>query len=190
MIRQGRERYLPPEQFASIRLGPLVPELTLHDGETMDDIKRRLDPERISAVLGVTRGGEYGRASVDAYGEKLLTNGLIGVDMLVVPPGTGFPVHVHHGHHLLLVLAGRGTFSLNEETYEVEPGDLSMIEGSVPHAVGNPFEQPHVLLAVGCPHRELDSEDRMTVTDWHGKPLLIEAGHPHDHTHGLDHTHT
>ena len=105
--------------------------------------------------------------------------------MLVVPPGAGFPVHVHAGHHLLMCISGRGTFSLAGTTHEVDVGDLSMIEGAVPHAVGNPYDQPHVLIAIGCPPRELDAEDRMTVCDWDGHPVLVEAGHTHDHSHGL-----
>lgn len=185
MIRRGRAEQLPDDTLASIAIGDLVGGLAMREGETMDDVRRRLDPERISDVLGVTRGGEHGAQTVPTYGEKLLSNGTIGVDMLVVPPGAGFPVHVHAGHHLLLCISGPGTFSLAGTVHEIGVGDLSMIEGNVPHAVGNPYDQPHVLLAIGCPPRELDAEDRMTVTDWNGEPLLVEAGHQHDHSHGL-----
>lgn len=185
MIRRGRDRYLQDQQLATVKLGQLIPRLTLEPGETMSDLKRRLDPERIANVLGITADGQYDSDTVPAYGEKLLSNGTIGVDMLVVPPGAGFPVHVHAGHHLLLCISGPGTFSLAGQVHTVDVGDLSMIEGNVPHAVGNPNAQPHVLLAIGCPPRELDAEDRMTVTDWDGEPVLVEAGHQHDHTHGL-----
>jgi quercetin dioxygenase-like cupin family protein len=151
----------------------------------LEDLRLRLDPDRLAEVLGVTAGGRVDGERVEAFGEKLFTNGTLGVDLLVVPPESGFPVHVHHGHHLLLCLAGPGTFSLAGVEYPVSPGELSMIEGNVPHAVGNPYAQPHVLLAIGAPHRELDSEDRMQVTDWEGQPVLVEAGHAHDHSHGL-----
>ena len=150
MIRRGRNEFLDGGEFATIPLAGLADALRIGDGETIEDVRRRLDPERITHVLGVTEDGRIDGAIVPTYGEKLLTNGQLGVDLLVVPPGAGFPVHVHQGHHLLLVIAGRGTFSLDHEIHEVAPGDLSMIEGMVPHAVGNPFDQPHCLLAIGA----------------------------------------
>lgn len=183
MIRRGRTEHLTAEEFATVSLTDVLELLSAADAFSIEDVRRRLDPERIARVLGVTQDGELHRPAVETLGEKLLSNGALGADLLVVPPGAGFPVHVHSGHHLLLCLSGPGTFSLAGELHEVRPGDLSMIEGSVPHAVGNPYEAPHILLAVGCPPRELDAEDRMTVTDWNGQPVLIEAGHAHDHTH-------
>lgn len=200
MIRRGREQIVPDSSYAPINVFAMLDALRMLPGETIADVQARLDPERVAEVLGVTVRGEVGGALAYTQGEKLFTNGTLGVDLLVVPPGAGFPPHVHHGHHLLICLVGRGTFTLNREIHEVEPGSIAMIEGSVPHAVGNPFDQPHVLLAIGAPHRELDSADRMTLTDWEGTPLLVEhtaahssLAHPaHTHHHGdgdLHHTH-
>ena len=99
---------------------------------------------------------------VEAHGIPLLTNGGLGVDLLHVPAHSRFPLHHHPGHHLLYVLKGQGTFTLDGTVYATAPGDLMMIEGSVPHAVGASFED-HVLLAFGSPHTPLDSPRRMTV---------------------------
>ena len=75
-----------------------------------------------------------------ATGLPLHTNGNLGVDLLQVQPGDRFPVHTHHGDHLLLCLKGSGTISIGQETYEVKPGDLYMVPGLVPHAVGAPVD--------------------------------------------------
>lgn len=195
MIRVGRDTHIGPEVHQAINIAGLA--AAAYEGD-IATVASRLDPDRIANVLGVTAGGRYDGATVETFGEKLFRSGdgNLAVDMLVVPPGAGFPVHVHAGHHLLLCIAGPGTFSLAGEIYDVNPGDLSMIEGHVPHAVGNPYEQAHVLLAFGAPPRELDADDRMTVTDWNGEPLLVATGHDrpeqapqvwsghhHDHTH-------
>ncbi|WP_405759471.1 cupin domain-containing protein [Streptomyces sp. NBC_01420] len=116
----------------------------------------------------------------DARGLPLHSNGHLGVDLLQVPPNTSFPIHVHPGDHLLLCLAGEGTISVGERTYEVRPGDIYMVDGDTPHAVGA-GEAGHTLLAIGAPHKPVESPDRMNFTDWSGTvtdaPLFVEHGH-------------
>jgi quercetin dioxygenase-like cupin family protein len=167
-VRRGRDRFLSPDAYEPIEV--IAHALDLYECR---DLAGTLDPERVASVLGVTANGEFDTAAVETFGEKLWTNGTLGVDLLVVPPYSGFPPHIHPGHHLLLCLAGRGTFSVNEETYDARFGEMHMIEGGVPHAVGNPYDTPHVLLAIGSPHRELDSPERMKRVTWDGRPLHV-----------------
>jgi hypothetical protein len=90
--------------------------------------------------------------------------------LLHVPAGQSFPVHTHPGDHLLLCLVGTGTISIGEETFNVVPGDFYMVDGLVPHAVGAGPED-HILVAIGSPHKPVDSPERMAFTDWDGTPL-------------------
>lgn len=176
MIRHGRDRELGPTEYQAIDVFAMIDDLRLKPGETLDDVRARMNVDRIASIIGVRPNGDLNQPSVDAFGEKLFTNGSLGIDLIVVPPGAGFPPHIHPGDHLLLCIAGRGTFTLAGVVHEVEPGYLAMIEGSVPHAVGNPYDQPHVLLAIGSPHKELDGHDRMIVVDWDGNPVDL----PHE----------
>lgn len=102
-----------------------------------------------------------------ATGLPLVSNGHLGADILHVPANGKFPVHCHPGDHLLLCLAGSGTISIGERTYQVSPGDLYLVPGEVPHAVGA-GDQDHVLVAIGSPHKPVDSPERMWLTDWDG----------------------
>lgn len=106
----------------------------------------------------------------DALGLPLHSNGHLGADILHVPAHASFPVHTHPGDHLLLCLQGTGTISIGERTYTVGPGDLYMVPGQVPHAVGA-GKRAHVLVAIGAPHKPVASPERMTFTDWAGTEL-------------------
>lgn len=98
----------------------------------------------------------------EARGVPVFTNGTLGVDLLYVPPGKSFPYHVHPGHHLLLCVGGSGTITFADRVNEVRPGDLYMIEASVPHAVGAAEDGPgHWLMSFGSPHKRVDAHDRM-----------------------------
>jgi quercetin dioxygenase-like cupin family protein len=96
-----------------------------------------------------------------ATGRSLLSNGYLGVDIIHVPAGEGFAPHTHPGDHLLFVLGGYGTIAVGGTILRTAPGQAYMIEGAVPHAVGAITD--HVLLAVGAPHRPLDSRERQTL---------------------------
>jgi quercetin dioxygenase-like cupin family protein len=102
-----------------------------------------------------------------AVGLPLVTNGKLGADILHVPAHGKFPVHCHPGDHLLLCLEGEGTISIGERTYEVHPGDLYLVPGAVPHAVGA-GSADHILVAIGSPHKPVDSPERMWFTNWVG----------------------
>jgi quercetin dioxygenase-like cupin family protein len=126
----------------------------------------------VVADLGVPVHG------ADALGLGLHSNGHLGADILWVPATKQFPVHTHPGDHLLYCVSGTGTITVDEVTYDVRPGDLYMVDGLVPHAVGaGPSD--HVLLAIGAPHKPVDSPERMVFTDWVGHvvdtPIFVES---------------
>jgi len=105
-----------------------------------------------------------------ATGLPLHSNGHLGADILHVPAGKQFPVHTHPGDHLLYCIQGTGTISVEGVTYDIRPGDIYMVDGQVPHAVGaGPSD--HILVAIGAPHKPVDSPERMAFVDWDGNPL-------------------
>lgn len=108
-----------------------------------------------------------------ASGERLVSNGQLGLDLIQVPAGEGFSPHTHPGDHLLIAVAGHGTVTVDGVIYPTRAGQVYMVEGAVPHAVGAITD--HCLLAVGAPHRAIDAADRMTLTDY-----LAVAAHFHD----------
>jgi quercetin dioxygenase-like cupin family protein len=101
-----------------------------------------------------------------ATGEGVVTNGFLGADIIHIRAGEGFVPHTHPGDHLLIVIGGKGTITYDGKIYPTEAGQIYMIDGDVPHAVGAITD--HVILAVGSPHKPVDSDDRM-------KPMAYEA---------------
>lgn len=99
-----------------------------------------------------------------ASGERMVSNGHLGLDLIRVPAGEGFSPHTHPGDHLLIAVAGEGTVTVDGLIYPTRAGQVYMVEGAVPHAVGAITD--HVILAVGAPHRNIDAADRMTLTDY------------------------
>ncbi len=117
------------------------------------------------------RAGE-GFAGGLGYGDHL------GVDMLMIHAGDAFPLHTHPGHHLLLVVRGAGTATLDGVVYATVPGDLYLIEAEIPHAVG--AVEDHWLLSFGAPHKHLTDAARMEVmTNSEGGPSPSPGAQPH-----------
>lgn len=99
-----------------------------------------------------------------ATGDALVSNGMLGADVIRLAAGQGFAPHTHEGDHLLFVIGGQGTITYNGKIYPTEAGEVYLIEGKVPHAVG--ARTDHVLLAIGSPHRPLDRLDRMAPVEY------------------------
>jgi quercetin dioxygenase-like cupin family protein len=95
----------------------------------------------------------------DATGHGLVTNGALGADLIRLPAGAGFEPHTHPGHHILAVVGGVGTITYAGRVHETHAGQVYLVEGEVPHAVGAITD--HVILAIGSPHKAVDAEDRM-----------------------------
>jgi quercetin dioxygenase-like cupin family protein len=116
--------------------------------------------------------GMHGAA---ATGLDLVSNGLIGADVIRLPAGAGFPPHTHPGHHVLSVVAGRGTITYNGRVHPTAAGEIYLVEGAISHAVGAITD--HVILAVGAPHRPVDSDERMALVEY--AEVLSEIGDLH-----------
>lgn len=95
-----------------------------------------------------------------ASGHGLVSNGFLGVDRIQLEAGDGFAPHVHPGDHILIVVGGRGTITFDGRVYPTEAGQVYMVDGETPHAVGAITR--HTILAVGAPHKAVDSLERMT----------------------------
>src|SRR3954454_17341887 len=116
-------------------------------------------------VLGVSLADRrVAMAHSVATGESLVSNGALGADVIHLAAGEGFVPHTHPGHHLLIVIGGDGTITYGGHIYPTSAGQIYLIEGEVPHAVGAITD--HVILAVGSPHLPVDSEGRMTPTEY------------------------
>ncbi|MGW7276312.1 cupin domain-containing protein [Streptomyces sp. NPDC054864] len=94
-----------------------------------------------------------------ATGQALVSNGAVGADVIRLPAGHGFLPHTHPGHHILVVVGGEGTITYDGRVYPTRAGQIYLVEGEVPHAVGAITD--HVIVAVGSPHKHIDAEDRM-----------------------------
>jgi quercetin dioxygenase-like cupin family protein len=125
--------------------------------EGLDDNAQRLE---ISMSPGPVRVPKTRAAT----GRSLVSNGFLGADILHLPAGEGFTPHTHPGDHLLFVLGGKGTITVDGVITPTDAGQAYLIEGGVPHAVG--AITPHVILAIGAPHRTLDSMDRQQLIDY------------------------
>src|SRR6516165_4585420 len=95
------------------------------------------EPRTNSQLLSVPMGVRKARmAHSHATGEGVVSNGYIGADIIHIRAGDGFVPHTHPGDHLLIVIGGRGTITYDSKIYPTEAGQIYMIDGDVPHAVG------------------------------------------------------
>ena len=113
-----------------------------------------LDSPAKAFHIGRTR--TFGEMGIDISSEDCL-----GVDLIRLEAGERFPLHTHPGHHTLVVVSGAGSIAVEGKTYSTIPGDLYIVNGNEPHAVG--AVSRHVLLSIGVPHKMPDAVDRMTV---------------------------
>jgi quercetin dioxygenase-like cupin family protein len=114
-------------------------------------------------------------AATEAMAAALVTNGYLGVDLINVPDGGGFAPHTHPGDHLLIIIRGEGTITYEGRIYATRAGQVYLIEGAVPHAVGG--LRDHAILAVGAPHRLPDSPERMALVEYCA--IATDLGHLH-----------
>jgi quercetin dioxygenase-like cupin family protein len=99
-----------------------------------------------------------------ATGMPLVSNGQLGVDVIRLRAGDGFQPHTHPGDHLLMVIGGVGTITYDGFIYRTQAGQVYLIDGEAPHAVGAITD--HVILAVGSPHKGVGDPDRMQVSEY------------------------
>jgi quercetin dioxygenase-like cupin family protein len=60
------------------------------------------------------------------------------------PPGQGTRLHRHDAEELIIVHAGRGTYTVGDTTVEAGPGDVVVIPSGVPHRWVNHTDEPLV----------------------------------------------
>lgn len=131
------------------------------------------DGKQLLSVSLTERPSKMAHSS--ATGEGLVSNGYLGADVIHVQAGKGFVPHTHPGDHLLIIVGGEGTITYDGKIYPTHAGQIYMIEGRVPHAVGAITD--HVILAVGAPHRPIDSEDRMKPVEYQEVTANIDELH-------------
>jgi quercetin dioxygenase-like cupin family protein len=107
-----------------------------------------------------------------ATGLPLVSNGYLGADIIRLGKGERFRPHVHIGDHLLLAIGGEGTVTFGGRIYPVFAGEIYLVPGGIPHAVGAISD--HVLLSIGAPHRAIDAFDRMQAVSY--EEIVSEPG--------------
>lgn len=105
------------------------------------------------AVLAGIRG-RSGAASLTADGHE------IGADLIEMDAGAEFPLHVHHGDHILYIVSGNGIVHIDGADRPVSTGDTIFIAAEHPHGVRS-FPGPLTFVAFGHPHKHVESSDRM-----------------------------
>ena len=110
-------------------------------------------------LLGVT-----GRSGVQAVSFSGLP---MGLDEIVMVPGTKFDLHEHEGDHILYVLEGNGGIVIDEVFHPLGPGDSVFVPAEYPHGVttAEGADGPFRFLAFGIPHHPLDDDMRMHLVD-------------------------
>lgn len=63
---------------------------------------------------------------------------------------------VHTGHELVYCLEGCLTYTIEDQSYYLEPGDSLLFEAHLPHCWGNTGEIPSRSLLILCPSDEND----------------------------------
>jgi quercetin dioxygenase-like cupin family protein len=86
-------------------------------------------------------------------GRHLLEGQAFGLEHLTLvlgesPPGQFTRLHHHDAEEIIIVHAGRGTYTVGETTVEAGPGDVLLIPSGVPHRWVNNGETPLVHTAV------------------------------------------
>ena len=100
----------------------------------------------------------------------------MGIDLIEMDPGTSFPLHTHSGAHVLYVLDGVGTVTIDGVVHPTKPGDCYFIQADEPHAVG--AVERHRLLSIGLPHRTVDDPQRMHVVHHHAEAVGADGAFP------------
>lgn len=108
--------------------------------------------------------GIRGRIGVSAQG---ISGQEIGLDLMEMQPGSAFPLHTHEGDHIMYVVSGRAICHVGGNDNALKAGDSIFIPAELPHGFACPADatEPLLFIAVGHPHRKLDSTDRMKLVE-------------------------
>jgi quercetin dioxygenase-like cupin family protein len=80
-------------------------------------------------------------------GRPMLEGSRFGLDHLTIvvgisPPGQQIPLHRHDYEEIFIVHQGTGTYTVGDQTYEVQEGEVVLIPSGIPHAFSNRSEVP------------------------------------------------
>ncbi len=86
-------------------------------------------------------------------GRFLFEGSTFGLDTLTAVvgeshPGQGVPLHRHDCDEIIIVHAGRGTYTVGDVTAEVGAGEIVVIPATIPHRWANHTDEPLVHTAV------------------------------------------
>lgn len=123
-------------------------------------------PDQVQALVARELRSPLTMAKTEGkiLGEALVAHPELGGDLMFVPGGAGFKPHTHHGHHLIFVISGECTVTLDAEIHRMVAGEVCLIPGEVPHAVTGVSDT--MLLAVGTPHMPVDADDRLELVSF------------------------
>ncbi len=106
------------------------------------------------------RGAAFAHGTLEDLGAGL-TERTIEPFVVTMKPSTGSGTHpiVHTGHEFVFCLEGRIVYTVEEQTYLLEPGDSLLFESHLPHRWHNVDLAPAKMLLVLCP---ADARDQPT----------------------------
>jgi quercetin dioxygenase-like cupin family protein len=147
-------QFLPEEHIKNVLKGELV-ELYDNKGHKLEGIRGR---------IGVSAPSKTGVE--------------IGIDYMEMDAGSAFPLHTHEGDHILYVVDGSGIAHVDNKDFPLKKGDVIFVPSEYPHAFRTypDAKDKFRFVAVGHPHKKLNSKDRMK---------LVEEEKKHNHTHSL-----
>jgi transcriptional regulator with XRE-family HTH domain len=114
---------------------------------------------RVAYVKGYQRiGAAFAHGTLEDLGSNL-TERTIEPFVVTIRPNanSGATPIVHTGHEFIYCLEGRIVYTVEDQTYLLEPGDSLLFESHLPHRWQNVEDAPARALMVLCP---LESRDR------------------------------
>jgi quercetin dioxygenase-like cupin family protein len=97
---------------------------------------------------------------VDGYKAATLgTSDSMSVGYMYFDPGTTIPEHSHESEQIGFIHRGELTFYIDGEPHELEPGDVYIVPGGVPHYDDVYDDEPVEGIYVHSPPRELPNWD-------------------------------
>ena len=114
-------------------------------------------------------GAAFAHGTLEDLGSNL-TERTIEPFVVTIKPNanSGAQPIVHTGHEFIFCLEGRIVYTVEDQTYLLEPGDSLLFESHLPHRWQNVEEVPARTILVLCP---VDSRDRPTERHFLPEPL-------------------
>lgn len=119
--------------------------------------------------VAYVRAGQRPRAAFTHGALEDLGAGLAGrvVEpfVIILEPSTGSGAHpiVHTGYEFVFCLKGRIVYTIEQQSYVLEPGDSLLFESHLPHCWQNASAQPSEAILVLCPSDKYEHPIRRHV---------------------------